>query len=279
MNSSTNAPKMIDHAYVPGYVDEGYISLTVFLPSRLDGAVKMLQKHQFAKAEPAFAQEMKAHPGDLAAVLGYLQSIPGRWDALMPEYRREAQAHPHSVTALFKLGVLASYIFGERGYPTSDDAPPEAHKLLKYRWKSLETAYKIGHDPVVGFTIACTAFMSALGGYPKIYEDILRRMGGPTIWRVYDHAKKAGWRGEQPTIPQLAVKQLHIFRLAVGEIWKLYSCRTFTATDRHLINGVWHITWKENPMPPLQKRAFNYLSKWRDRLNEAIKAKERAVKR
>lgn len=254
----TAAPlQVVNNRYVPGYVDYP-TEIALFVPAGLTPACSALKRGEFLIARKVFANEIRLHPDDLAASLGFLQSARDQWDDLLPQYQNEVKKHD-SVASEFRLGVLAWYIQGEPSVGFSVTSGGKRQRLSLIARRSLQRSYESTYAPIVGFTLAY-AYGDIGGGDDKlIYEDMLRRVGGEEGYTYYLNAKKNGWSSPQPPIPDFSQQRLLITQEIVSEIWADYGT---------LLN--------DHPVHPDQQQAMKFLEEWRIRLRKAA-AQEKAA--
>lgn len=262
-----------DEVYFPGYAAVGGVSLAAFVPQSLRPACAALQNGDLASAEKAFAEEMRHRPGDMAAVIGYLQAARSHRDALLGPYLQEETAS-HSPAAHFKLGVLAFYMFGaRRQHGQAETAKqPEVLRLKTIAAANLQSALDRAQDPVVGFLVADAAAyikLSLPGGSDLgLYEAMLKQFGGSTVYHEYLTAKSNDWDVPQPPLPKMPPAKLRALRYIIGGIRSENGGIRGTVTQRVVDGRVVYDT-KYSTYTPAQERAMAYLGEWGHRLAAA----------
>ncbi len=266
--ASAQTGQATDTVYWPGYVT-AYVPLSLFLPQSLHPACNQLMQGDLAAAENAFATEIRLHPDDLAAYVGYLQAAHGHRDDLLPKYEQEAKRSKSPVSA-FKLGVLAYYTLGEEWHDYSPAQATEKQRLANLASWGLQNAYSQTQEPITGFMLVGAAPYLKLDG-SNLYERMLKSLGGKAIYQTYLQAKKDNWTSPQPPIPQLSKDNLAIFKMIVGMIYSNDGGRRGVVTG-HYVNGqfVYHTTY--DPLTTEQERAMAYLKQWSQRIKSAIEA-------
>ena len=104
--ASAQTGQATDNVYWPGYVTAS-VPLSLFLPQSLRPACNLLTKGDLTSAENAFAAEIRLHPDDLAAYVGYLQATHGHRADLLQNYEQEAKRSKSPVSAFKLVGRLA----------------------------------------------------------------------------------------------------------------------------------------------------------------------------
>ncbi len=258
-------PKLTDGVYFPAYV-EYPDPLSDFVPPYLHQTCDMLKAGNLPVAEKAFAEEMRKHPDDLAAIIGFLQAAHGHRDGLLPQYRKEFATNPTPANQ-FKLGLLEFYMYGE--YELHSPFSAYTMKLRKLAWANLYAAYKHTGDPAVGLIVSWAGIYIGQGG-ANINEEIMHRLGGDTVYQAYIWAKEHHWIAPQPPIPHLPLLKLRLFAFVVSEIRADDATRS-SPTVRKMVNGVAHSY--AAPLPPFtqeQKRAMAFLGEWHRRIYSVV---------
>lgn len=269
-------PKLTDGVYFPGYVLYP-APLSEFVPPYLHQACERLMSGDLPLAEKAFAQEIRHHPNDLGAILGFLQAAHGHRDGLLPQYQQDVIKNPTPANH-FKLGVLAWYMFGDLGQHSDNSAAAQLKwkMLQRLAWDNLEIAYKRTGDTVAGLTISFASIYLGHGLRVDFYEDMIRRLGGESVYRAYLTAKQDHWIASQPPIPHLPYSSLKTFAFLVSEIRACDAARS-SPTLRRIVNGV--VYSYAAPLPPFtpeQKRAMAFLGEWDRRIFYVVHKKKAA---
>ena len=126
--ASAQTGQATDNIYWPSYVTY-YVPLSLFLPQSLHPACSQLIEGDLPQAEDAFKTEIRLHPDDLAAYLGYLQAARAHRDGLLEGYEQAAKKNASPANA-FKLGILAYYKLGEEWHNYSPEQAIEKQKLV-----------------------------------------------------------------------------------------------------------------------------------------------------
>jgi len=270
--ASAQTGNAVDTVYWPGYVTT-YVPLSLFLPQSLRPACNQLIQGDLAAAENAFATEIRLHPDDLAAYVGYLQAARGHRDALLQRYQQEAENSESPVNA-FKLGVLAYYELGERWHDYSPARATEKQQLARIASREFRHIFNQTQEPIVGFMLAGAApyLKQPLGeNGSAIYEGMLKSLGGKPIYQAYLQAKNDNWAAPQPPVPKLSKGKLAIFKMIVGMIYSQNGGQRGVISG-HYVNGqlVYQTTY--DPLTAEQEQAMTYLKQWSRRISAAIKA-------
>lgn len=241
---------VVYNRYIPGYVDYP-TEISFFAPPGLVTACDALKRGEYDVARPIFANEIRLHPGDFAASLGFLQTASEQWNRLLPLYQKAVKEHDGAANE-FRLGVLAWYIQGSPSVGFNMAKAGKRQQLARVARRGLQRAYELSHAPIVGFTLAYAYGYIGGGDGKGLYEDMLGRVGGEDGYSAYLNAKKSNWVGPQPPIPDYDRHRLLVTREIVGEIWADYGT---------LLN--------DKPVYPDGQPAIKFLDEWRVRLKTA----------
>ncbi len=272
-----NQISLINNAYYQGYIDFP-LPLSKFAPHYLYPACAALKNGNLSVAKKAFAEEMRRHPTDYVATIGFLQSVRIHLRQLLPQYEKDVRLNP-SVFNQFKLGVLAVYVFKkyyqnvvltpgikEQGVSPKDKL--EAIHLQHLLRSNLSSAWERSYSPVIGF------FLASLFGYVNpgsvLNSMLLHCFHDPSIYHAYVYAVKHDWKGPQPPIKKVSLPGLIVLGWIVAD---LYSWSSVSRSANYYIKGGRTIISKKPitiPPPPSQKRAMAYLKLWLNRINKQI---------
>jgi|GEM_PF-2733542 len=261
-----------DTVYWPGYVAT-YVPLSLFLPQSLRPACKLLTEGDLIPAENAFATELRFHPNDLAAYVGYLQAARGHRDVLLQKYEQEAKASESPVAA-FKLAMLAYYQLGEQWHDYSPARATQKRYLASLASWGFQRAFSQTQEPIAGFMLAGSVpYLKPAPGKNDlgIYEVMLKSLGGRTVYQAYLQAKNGNWEAPQPPIPLLSKDKLAIFKMIVGMIYSQHGGQRGVVTGHHVSGQLIYQTTYA-PLTAEQEQAMAYLKEWSRRIGAAIKA-------
>lgn len=204
--------------------------LSLFLPERITKAHPNLFASA-SEARPILEREVREHPDDLAAWVGYLQTIPEQWGKLIAPYQKEAK-EKDTVVAHFKLGVLLLY----RALSLSSH-PDRAHlgdslRLNDLAGNQLRQAYTLNPIPLTGMMYGESGRCES-----NFHESLLRRFSNEQTYQTYLRAKKSGWTTPQPDLPNKSRNELLILRRIVALVYRHNSGRT-GIQQKKIINGI-----------------------------------------
>ncbi|WP_324204123.1 hypothetical protein [Chthonomonas sp.] len=288
------ADNFTDNAYFPGCFWFS-IPLTEYVETETPlfrEAYSLLKAGKYDQAAPLFQKEMLQNPQDYVAAVGYLQAIGHKRDILLERWQQDAQTQPTPMN-LFKLGMLALYMKQERDRILRPFAeyPPFEQKLVKLCLDNLYQFYLQTHSPL-SVDALCQAYedVDVYKPFPSesfLAKDLIRRIGGERMFAVLDRAAHSHWKGPQPPIPTgLSVKQLKYLRRAANLLWRQYATEVgYPSIGLHNGKMYYEINGKYvaypptvtpiRPKTPEEQAGYEYLSRLRARLEQAIKQKEK----
>ena len=250
----------------PGYLI-GKFRLRSVVTDSLLPACDALENENFAAALPAFQKEIEQHPDNMAAQIGYIQASRERWPALLGQYRQLAKAHPTGENK-FLLGFTAFYVYTAYQYDYSEASADKREALNNLAASNLLEAYIKTHQPVIALGVDAAAHFLNTGNRPSIPEEMLLRMGGQAIHRVYLNARQNHWEGAQPPVPHLSRTDLAVFGYFVRGISRQLS--SLSGVEVHqIVNGRNVVKFKMLPRKPDDISGEKYMDAW----EASIKAK------
>ena len=167
-------------------------------------------------------------------------------------------------STVFMLGLLALYKFTAKGAVFNDEGLAYKKEWERIARPNLERAYSLSQQPVAG--IVLTQSYEFMGGDSvKVYESLLKSLGGEGTYLAYVYARKNEWQGGEMPVPRLPTGSLRILALVVG-LWAKNSGQ-HGIFETKMENGqeVSHFVGWE-PFTPEQNRARAFLDGWRKRL-------------
>jgi hypothetical protein len=246
--------------YTPGYIDN-FRLLALIAPPGLSTACALLKEQNFDAAKPVFARETQAHADDYAACIGFIQAAPEDRRALLASYEEQVADHPTAANR-FKYGLVAFYVLGEDvqgGMSVTNKEIPFLENVTRF---NLNSAYMATRDPLIGLIFTQSMWFTRGGPMGFVYDDMLRRLGGDTVYKAYVTARTRDWDAPLPPAPypRLSPRDSIFFQWTIEKIRSGYGILSYTSVTT-ATGQIVQVLDKSN-YTAAQIHAMDYFNRW-----------------
>jgi hypothetical protein len=189
--------------------------------------------HNFSQASTFFRNDLREHPNDLGAWVGFMQCDPHAWPGEILRQEDALKKDNANLTARFKLGLLLAWQWSiqepnkPREYP--DKQRDRAMAMLESAWTAKPTVL---HGMALGEVYDTLTGSYANGQVREIMNTLIHSLAGSAAYRQYREAQRQGWKIQPPAADLVPAENRRPLLAPVTWLWSQASAQGVMLVDR-----------------------------------------------